>query len=277
MNKNKNKFKQTGVTLIEMSLVVAIMAVTSLYYYKAKINASRLEYRETLAKKTIGEVQAITRAAQSYFIEAGSWPDNANNCAGAIAILTNPSPSGTVYLPVFPSAHPYGASPYTTICNAPAQPNHFSVDIIVDVPAADNDTDEEYAQYITNQYPGVSEWLPDLTPAIGGVKKTVRISASSLGGSSLKVSTIQLGAIPENTIPIPVCTAGQNEKIHLALSGVGATNAKAMHAYRLYVNLNVNANGMGISWTPKIEFYDDNGPTPIDSNLTYVTAITLCE
>jgi type II secretory pathway pseudopilin PulG len=133
-----NYKKQTGFSIIELVIVLAVAAMMMQITIKANINADIVEQTETDVKRTINEIKNIQSAAGGYLVDLDEWPDFANNCANAINTLKN---APTAYLNYITTTSPYN-TPYMTECNI----NTFSVKLKSDKDFA--------APYIAAQHPG---------------------------------------------------------------------------------------------------------------------------
>lgn len=106
--KYRKKGGQQGFTLVELTVVLAIMgmiAAMSVPNLMSEINEKR-------ANITIQDSQAILDAARAYRLATGSWPGNAT-CTNAITFLSSTTPP---YLGGIGANNKYN-SPYSTSCN----------------------------------------------------------------------------------------------------------------------------------------------------------------
>lgn len=81
---NKIK-KQNGLTLIELSIVLMILAALAVVSTRFMFN----DLDRDLADKTIAETWAITEYAVSYYSNNSMWPDEANDCVNAELEMQN--------------------------------------------------------------------------------------------------------------------------------------------------------------------------------------------
>lgn len=107
--------RQTGFSLIELAVTLAIMAMLA----AATVPSFMENINEKRANLTAQETQTILDAARAFRSEKGAWPDAAL-CANAITVLKGTTPP---YLAGISSVNKY-SSPVTTSCTA----NTFSVD-----------------------------------------------------------------------------------------------------------------------------------------------------
>ena len=75
--------KQAGFTLVELSFVVLILGILAVSYNRFILD----NWRKKKTDITAAEVWTIGTAAQKYSSDLNTWPDQANSCAGAFAIL----------------------------------------------------------------------------------------------------------------------------------------------------------------------------------------------
>lgn len=78
------KNQQSGFTLVEMMIVLMIIAMVAPLLYD--------NYPEKLgtrwSNQTVEQTMTIWDAARNYHVDNDKWPDEANNCANAIGVLT---------------------------------------------------------------------------------------------------------------------------------------------------------------------------------------------
>lgn len=138
MGTNKKQSNQSGFTLIELAIVLAIAALIFQQQRMFDIKADIFEQTETDVKRTIQEIKNIQSAAGGYLVDQDQWPDFANACAGAINTLKS---APTAYLNHITTVSPYNTT-YTTECNT----NTFTVKV---------QSDKDFAApYIAAQHPG---------------------------------------------------------------------------------------------------------------------------
>ncbi len=134
----KEPTKQTGFTLIELALVLVVMTIITAFTTQAYLWQKDFEREEARADKTIQEIIQIREAMRAWRLDKGNWADVANNCAGAIDLLTNATP--TAYLRYVGTVSPYGTD-YVTSCDA----NTFSIEV---------ESRKDYVQYIRTRLAG---------------------------------------------------------------------------------------------------------------------------
>ncbi len=130
-----------GFTLIELVIVMLVVGIIAIYTTPNFIE----DLRERRTNITIAEVNQITSAAQNWVSDNGTWPDQANNCVDAIAIMVGVG--GYIdnidsFSPWYDAAvNPGGA--YITSCT----PTNFSLSVT---------TDPEWAGAVANSLPATS-------------------------------------------------------------------------------------------------------------------------
>lgn len=107
--------KQSGFTLIEMTVVMAILALVAMLSTPSLMD----ELNRKRSDASIQETQMILDAARAYRIDTGMWPGG-SMCANALQTLKTAS---TPYLANISTINRY-SSPYSTSCTAKS----FSID-----------------------------------------------------------------------------------------------------------------------------------------------------
>lgn len=107
--------KQSGFTLIEMTVVMAILALVAMLSTPALMD----ELNRKRSDASIQETQMILDAARAYRIDTGIWPGG-STCANALQTLKT---AATPYLANISTINRY-SSPYSTSCTAKS----FSID-----------------------------------------------------------------------------------------------------------------------------------------------------
>lgn len=170
--------RSQGFTLLEITVAVAIASVLA----AVAVRSLPDKIRRAKSDATIAQVMLLGEAAQAYEFTEGEWPDEVNNCAGAFAVLTNPTPAGAVvpgvtYVEGLDIESPWGTN-YEFACVpgdrqfrlTVASTNDFSGYIANGVPAATVAADET-----TSLFPR-AEFIPNLTQVLyrdnsGGVER----------------------------------------------------------------------------------------------------------
>jgi len=142
-NKGNNTNKQSGFSLIELVIVLAVIAMLTQIKIMADTKAEIAQQSMAEVTRTMQEIEHIQAAASGYLADQGAWPDFANSCNNAINILRN---APTAYLNYITTTSPYNTQ-YITKCNI----TNFTVTVKSDKDFA--------APYIAAQHPG-STLLP---------------------------------------------------------------------------------------------------------------------
>ncbi|MBT4838894.1 MAG: prepilin-type N-terminal cleavage/methylation domain-containing protein [Methylococcales bacterium] len=145
--------KHQGFTMVELLITLFLGGMVT----AAMVPNYADEWNERRANIAAAEVWSIVEASQKFIVDNTTWPDQANNCAGAFATL------GAAYLGGMDATSPWGTT-YTTSCNN-ANPVSFSVSIA---------TSGEYAGFLVNSLPA--------TTASGATTTTTVPTPSGLPG-----------------------------------------------------------------------------------------------
>ena len=139
--------KRGGFTLIETLITVAILSILVSSYAVFKLRADIAELNQRLSDALIEEITLIGNQAQVAHARSGSWPDDANGCAGAFA-------NTTMRVIGIDQNSPFPSVSYKPSCTADA----FTISLVM--PASL----EAWAHYIKAQTPSIN----DVTALVDG-------------------------------------------------------------------------------------------------------------
>jgi prepilin-type N-terminal cleavage/methylation domain-containing protein len=247
------KRTQTGFTLLEMILVLAIMAsVLALItnYGSQRMNQFRRD-------RTAAQMQQILNAALSYYVSNGTWPVT---CGTSITLSGSPLSllQTKNYLPNQAVTSPWGAGAYTINCNNTT--GIFTV--------ATNVPTTTEANIMTGELPMVA--------ITGSGPYTVTAQVNIPGQNLNNARSINFGSLYHHgaCVPVPTCPAGMNPQIIVvpgAVAGVSTAPTDSSGNTNANCSSNIfNPNGtlsQGGSCT-KITYY------PINAFSAYATGGT---
>lgn len=145
----KRQHKEAGFTLMELMIVmfiVSLLIVPIMNAFMDYVESRRID-------TTVGEVSDLTNSAQYFASDnTGTWPDQLNNCAGAVATLTADG-----YLAGFSNTNVFGQA-YTTSCPLVGTVRRFVVTTSV--------VTEDRAQVMTGILPSTTAVNEVLTTSV---------------------------------------------------------------------------------------------------------------
>ena len=229
----------SGFTLIELLGVIALMSVLASLVGPALINMQLKRSDQMVLDRAAEQLSRLAQAAQRHALNnTGVWPDEANACAGAYAIL-----NGASRIPGIPTTDPWGNN-WIISCTAGG-------DITVSAMADNNRNAELVANSVTGAtvtgnrvtgnwpLPAALPALDALLPRDGSRAMTGDLdmdnnnisAAGEITTEGLSVTreimpqyvqmdsrTFQLGAL----IPKPSCASGGSPRILLHVHGLRA-------------------------------------------------------
>ncbi len=180
-SKNNPNNKSRGFTLIEFLVVLSLASVVVVYA------AKELTYKNTISSYnnkidlTIDEIEQIFNASNAYLTALDKWPDQENDCANAMHVLTGSASDiiNSRYLLYMDNTTPMGTG-YTISCPEPNRNLSITVAIALGSPAINVD----YAQYMVNHIANSTLTVLS-TSTIPPLRDGVIVSHSFPGGSSL--------------------------------------------------------------------------------------------
>lgn len=278
MNNNQSGFGIVNILI----WIIFISIVTSAQTW------SKAQDKSNQANATIKEIQYICEISQIYLLENGQWPNQANACAGAVTALTaTPNP----YMLNIDQLSPFNSN-YITSCAS----NSFSVQVqTTNLYASYINTQSELPTVLVNSNTSITTIprpLEDtlheqfLALGLGLASRTYQAKGNAISG----ISNISLNGVSDTLLDLfnkqanfytvengesvikPICTAGVSATIHLALTGLVASNNKIPYANPPYVDSQNTT-----SWTVGIDVYTEDGLSTSPALGTYALAITTCE
>lgn len=249
---NMTKRTQTGFTLLEMILVLAIMAsilglITN--YGSQRMNQFRRD-------RTAAQMQQILNAGLAYYVSNGTWPV----VCGTPATLSGSSTLQTSgYLPAVNITSPYSAGAYTIDCSSTT--GLFKVSTVV--------SRQSEAQIMSGQ-------LPMVTTAIynSGPQYTVTAQVNIPGQNLNNARSVNFGSLYHHgaCVPAPSCPAGMSPQIIVvpgAIAGVAgpptASDGTTTNCTSTVYSSTGSIVTSGSNACRKIKYY------PIDSFAAYAT------
>ena len=134
--------KQRGFTLIETLITVAILSILISGYAVYQLRTDINELNQRLSDALIEEITLIGNQAQLVHAQSGLWPDDDNQCAGALS-------QNTMSIIGIDKDSPFPAVSYTTECS------NTIFTISLEMPASL----ELWAHYIKARTPSINDTL----------------------------------------------------------------------------------------------------------------------
>ncbi len=134
MSMQDKAIKQYGFTLIELLVIISIIAILSSVFVPRFLDLNKKR-----ADLVVSEIWTIVEAIQTYDTQTGIFPDEANNCIGAISTLTVSN-----LLTGFADGNAWDGSPYNVSCNSTSA----SISILMDT---------KWASYTKNSLPNSTQ------------------------------------------------------------------------------------------------------------------------
>lgn len=272
MNKNQKGFILSTEIVIFILFISLILPFVVQYFIGGRADERRA---------VIDEMQILSIAAQNYYSELNTFPDQHNACISALTTMINATNS---FITGVDNVSPWGTS-YGFSCT----PNLFNISVALDddnasivanrLPATlKNGTTVTMAVPIPSYMPALSSFLSQNASGSFNArgKNIINVKDIELSGSSTTLSGVIAKQanydIVANGEPVnkPICPEDLEPQIYLSLVGLVATNGKLPYPNPPYV-LSQNS----LRWTVGIDVYTEDG-LGVATTGTYALAITNC-
>lgn len=285
--------QQQGFTLFELLIVLAISTVIVSILVSYYLSQNRLNILHNEADIAIEEILQIGGSAKNFYASQGfpwMWPDQANNCANAINVLTTATP--TSYLSFVGPTSVYGTN-YITNCS---DTRTFTVQLT---------SNADFADYIQNQTPATSfvgtsttttissfpapdeavntdlfllldgsrPMLGDLDMAGNAITNTSNVITPD-GRTLWRMRTIDFAGTSTTVIRSvdkpTICPTGTSPTIHISTIGAVLSSGPAILTAP-YIDTSTST-----TWDIGLSLFDASGVPATPTTGTYVLAMTGC-
>lgn len=268
--------------LLQVITAMVITTILSTAFIQRNLN------QDALAKQTIVEIKYIAEAAQKYLLRTDEWPEQDNNCNGAINKLRHQND-----LLLIDKITPLNGD-YILMCS---KNNSLWIHIspIIFLYAQYIKKQIEFPSIIANhgEYSYISIHIPrpledtlhDKFLALGDTPTTNEIydvgtntiRKNNLDLLFLSEYTIDITAIPEEFIPKPQCTLPQAAKVHLSIGPrFTAANNKPIFGWEILID---TARSNLSQWALSVRIFTEDTATGYTDNVgvgSLIVAQTYC-
>lgn len=258
--KNGTSFKQSGVTLLELILVIVISSAV----FVAISQYLSIQSREIRVERTVAQIQQILDAATAYYVVNGKWPDE--KCQQP-AMKTGETDLIPDYLPNMIS--PYGTDYNSYYCDDDAVGDGTDPITNANIPLTSyqvnvslGSSNKADARLITSKLPMTSDYQVDSGNVIAYTMpppmttNSDQLKTFQYAGLYHQGACVPQPQCPETTVDGVTKNSAQIFLVPVAVSGVnddGSTNVYPISSFTAYASGEASdspANCIGSSITP---------------------------